>query len=81
MSALIESLREHGRSDDAIIATRIGELNAERHDAGLGRAIVRFLELRAIYGGPAERGMPPSARLMPKQSTLPGYPPLSAIFG
>jgi len=56
MSALIESLRERGRSDEAIVATRIGDLDAERDDASLGRAIVRFLELRAIYGGRAERG-------------------------
>jgi metal-sulfur cluster biosynthetic enzyme len=56
MSALIERLRERSRSAVEIVSTRIGDLEVARDDPGLDRAIARFLELRAVYGGCAERG-------------------------
>jgi metal-sulfur cluster biosynthetic enzyme len=55
MSALIEALRRIGMADDAIAALTLAELAAAPVEAGLA---ARYLELRALYGGPAGEGDP-----------------------
>lgn len=51
MSRLIEALRDRGWSDERILATRVGEI-AELDD-DLEPVAARFLQLRAMFGGPS----------------------------
>ena len=55
MSALIEALRDAGRSDDEMAAMTIVDLASERYRE-FSLLIDRFLELRAVYGGPSGPG-------------------------
>ncbi len=59
MSTLIDLLRRGGRTDIAVLALTVGDLGAVADgDDTLTRAVGRYLELRAVFGGPAGPGEP-----------------------
>jgi metal-sulfur cluster biosynthetic enzyme len=51
MSALIEALREHGWSDDAIMTARIADLAEMPGEPPLRSLVDRYAKLRAFFGG------------------------------
>jgi hypothetical protein len=54
MATLIGLIRKIGRDDPAIARLTMADLAALRQDDGLIAATDNYLELRAVFGGPAE---------------------------
>ena len=52
MATLVDSLRAAGRSDTELLAMRVGELRALSGENDVGPPALRYLELRAVFGGP-----------------------------
>jgi metal-sulfur cluster biosynthetic enzyme len=51
MSRLIEALKAHGWSEERILSANIADLQESHADPGLAELVVRYFDLRAVYGG------------------------------